>query len=109
MKTVISVLMVLVMALALMNAAADVELSATAKQYDGYALVNVSRSSGSKVYYTTDGTIPTLESKKYTSRLRITEPCTLNLVSYVNGEAVKYLTQKVKVQLKKRARNTLIM
>lgn len=97
-------------------AAADVELSATAKQYDGYTMVNVSRGSGSKVYYTTDGTIPTLESKKYTSRLRITEPCTLKLVSYVNVEAVKYLTQKVKVQLKKtsatlkkRARNTPIM
>jgi len=104
-KKVISVLMVLVMALTLMNvaafAAADVELSVTAKQYDGYTLVNVSRSSGSKVYYTTDGTKPTFESKKYTTRLRITEPCTLKLVSYVNGEAVNYLTQKVKVQLKK--------
>lgn len=105
MKKVISVLMVLVMALTLMNvaafAASDVELSVTVKQYDGYTLVNVSRSSGSKVYYTTDGTKPTSESKKYTTRLRITEPCTLKLVSYVNGEAAKYLTQKVKVQLKK--------
>ena len=97
--------MVLVMALAALNvsafAASDVELSATVKQYDGYALVNVSRSSGSKVYYTTDGTKPTYESKKYASRIRITEPCTLKLVCYVNGEAVKYLTKKIKVQLKK--------
>lgn len=93
------------MALAALNvsafAASDVELSATVKQYDGYALVNVSRSSGSKVYYTTDGTKPTYESKKYASRIRITEPCTLKLVCYVNGEAVKYLTKKIKVQLKK--------
>lgn len=105
MKKLVSLFMVLVMALTALNvsafAAADVELSVTVKQYDGYALVNVSRSSGSKVYYTTDGTKPTYESKKYASRIRITEPCTLKLVSYVNGEAVKYLTQKIKVQLKK--------
>lgn len=105
MKKVIALLMVLVLALTALNlsafAAADVELSVTAKRYDGYTLVKVSRSSGSKVYYTIDGTKPTSESKKYTTRLRITEPCTLKLVSYVNGEAVKYVTQKVKVQLKK--------
>ncbi len=104
MKRIIALLLALATVLTLMTvgaSAASVELSVTAKQYDGYTLVNVSRSSGSKVYYTTDGTKPTFESKKYTTRLRITEPCTLKLVSYVNGEAVKYITQKVKVRLKK--------
>lgn len=48
-----------------------------------------------------DGTKPTDSSEKCPSRIRVTEPCTLKLVCYRDGRAVKTLTKKVKVQLRK--------
>ena len=37
---------------------------------------------GMEVYYTTDGTVPTKESKKYTNPLEFTETLTLNTIAY---------------------------
>ena len=104
MKKLVSLFMVLVMALTALSvgasAASSGNLAVSCKLYDGYTIVNVTRSG--TVYYTTDGSKPTDKSKKLNStRIKVSEPCSVRLVSYVKGKPVEYLTKKIPVRLRK--------
>lgn len=103
MKKILALFLVLATVLSLMTvgayAAADNALSVSCKLYDGYTVVTVQKSG--TVYYTTDGSKPTKKSKKYTTRIRVTEPCSLRLVSYAGGKPSAYLTKKIPVRLAK--------
>lgn len=103
MKKILALFLTMAVAFSFMTAgayaASDDALSVSCKLYDGYTIVTV-RKSGT-VYYTTNGSKPTNKSRKYTSRIRVTEPCSLRLVSYVNGKASDYLTKKIPVRLAK--------
>ena len=104
MKKLVSLFMVLVMALTALSvgvsAASSGNLAVSCKLYDGYTIVNVTRRG--TVYYTTDGSKPTSKSKKLNStRIKVSEPCRVRLVSYVKGKPVEYLTKKIPVRLRK--------
>ena len=96
MKKILALFLVLATVLSLMTvgayAAADNALSVSCKLYDGYTVVTVQKSG--TVYYTTDGSKPTSKSKKLNStRIKVSEPCSVRLVSYVKGKPVEYLTR----------------
>ena len=98
MKKILALFLVLATVLSLMTvgayAAADNALSVSCKLYDGYTVVTVQKSG--TVYYTTDGSKPTSKSKKLNStRIKVSEPCRVRLVSYVKGKPVEYLTKKI--------------
>lgn len=104
MKKILALFLVLATVLSLMTvgayAAADNALSVSCKLYDGYTVVTVQKSG--TVYYTTDGSKPTSKSKKLNStRIKVSEPCRVRLVSYVKGKPVEYLTKKIPVRLRK--------
>lgn len=92
MKKILALFLVLATVLSLMTvgsyAAADNALSVSCKLYDGYTVVTVQKSG--TVYYTTDGSKPTSKSKKLNStRIKVSEPCRVRLVSYVKGKPVE--------------------
>lgn len=104
MKKLVSLFLVLVMALTALSvgvsAASSGNLAVSCKLYDGYTVVTVQKSG--TVYYTTDGSKPTSKSKKLNStRIKVSEPCRVRLVSYVKGKPVEYLTKKIPVRLRK--------
>ena len=95
MKKILALFLVLATVLSLMTvgayAAADNALSVSCKLYDGYTVVTVQKSG--TVYYTTDGSKPTSKSKKLNStRIKVSEPCSVRLVSYVKGKPAKLRT-----------------
>lgn len=53
--------------------------------YNDYSTVKLScATAGATVYYTTDGSTPTSSSAKYTSKLKVTESCTIKAIAYKN-------------------------
>ena len=112
MKRVISFLMVLVIALTALNIAAfaadDTVLSLKVEQKYEYTRVYITKASGGKVYYTTDGTKPTDKSKKAYSTIKLEEPCKLKVVCYLDGKPVKYVTKTIKIKQHKLSVETTI-
>lgn len=66
----------------------------------GYAYVTLTpQKTGSKIYYTTDGSKPTTESKLYKSRIKYTEPGVLRAIEYNSkGEKIGALNVTIKTR-----------
>lgn len=102
MKRIISVFLALAIAFAIFNfniSAADYSIRIKKEYKNGYTYVTLTPSSGT-VYYTIDGTKPDKSDKKYTKKIKITEPSKLRMAVYKNGKAVKYLSSKINVRVK---------
>jgi len=104
MKKIFSVfLAVMLFTLALcvnVSAAADYNVKFSRAYGGGYTYVTIKVADGD-IYYTTDGTKPTMDSKEYTGRIKVTKPCTLRVAVYDNGKAQKRYKTSVPVRLKK--------
>ena len=61
------------------------------KQMETIVTINDTRKDA-VIYYTTDGTTPTTESKVYSEPLDITEACTINAIAYADGYSVSELS-----------------
>jgi len=59
--------------------------SSAAGAYDGVSSLKISLSGEGKIYYTTDCTIPTADSKVYTGELTLTETTVIRARCYVDG------------------------
>lgn len=75
------------------------KLSVKTTLKDGYTQVSLDKATGSKLYYTTDGTKPTDKSKSAPVIINIKEPCKLWVVSYADGKQNDELTKTIKVRL----------
>lgn len=103
MKRFISVFMALVMCFSVLcvpSFAAEYSIKATRSYGNGYTYLTL-KCAGTDIYYTTDGTLPTTESKLYTSKVKLTKPTTVRVAAYVGSKAVKRLRLNVAVKVKK--------
>lgn len=101
MKKIIAVLTALSLAFTVFGVvsfAAEPKISVSQSLGDGYTYVKIS-GTGS-LYYTTDGTKPTQSSKKYTKKIKITEPCKLRVASYSGGKRLKAVYKTISVRVK---------
>lgn len=102
MKKIISVFLALVIgftSLCINASAASYKVKVSATYKSGYTYVTLTPSSGT-VYYTTDGSKPDKSDKKYTKKIKITEPTTLRITVYSKGKAVKSYSSKIAVRTK---------
>jgi len=100
MKKFISVILALIMsvtAFGINTEAASYEVGISKSYKNGYTYVTLKPSEGT-VYYTTDGTKADNKDKKYKKKIKITEPTTLKMTIYSDGEAVKSFTAKIAVR-----------
>lgn len=103
MKRIISVILALVIGVTMFGVnteAASYEIKSSKTYKNGYTYVTLTPSEGT-VYYTTDGTKPNKKDKKYTKKIKITEPTTLRMTIYSDGKAVKSFSAKIAVRTKK--------
>lgn len=102
MKRIISVFLALVICIAgfTVPSAAAPKIKASSSYKEGYTNVTLS-CSGYTIYYTTDGSKPDTSDKKYTKKLKITEPTTLRAAAYKNGKCKAEITKKIAVRVKK--------
>lgn len=104
MKKFISLVMAVVMcmtALCLNSfAAAAYSIKVSSTYGNGYTYVKLS-CEGADIYYTTDGTVPDMNDKLYTAKLKFTKPATLRVAAYVDGKLVKRVKATVSVKAKK--------
>lgn len=104
MKKIISILLVLVMCVPLLcinaSAKSDYSVKFSRTYGGGYTYVTLKAADGD-IYYTTDGSKPTMDSKEYTKRIKVTKPCTLRLAVYDNGKVQKRYKTTVTVRLTK--------
>ena len=85
-----AVTILLLCSLTIFAAAATVttpKASLAAGTYTGTQKVTLSASSGSAIYYTTDGSAPTKKSAKYTKEISISKNTTLKARAYKSGMA----------------------
>lgn len=103
MKKIISLLLAVTMMLPLLcinaSAASKYSVKVSRNYNSGYTYVKLT-SSADAVYYTTDGSKPDTSDNKYTSKIKVTKPCTLRVAAYKNGKAVYRAKASVKVRLK---------
>ena len=104
MKKIISMLLVLVMCVPLLcvnaSAASDYKVKISRAYGGGVTYITLDANDGD-VYYTTDGSKPTMASKEYTKKIKITKPCTLRVAVYDNNKAQKRYKTSVTVRLTK--------
>lgn len=102
MKKVISFIMVAVImlsSLCVTSFAATPSVGISVSYGNGYSYVTISTKSGT-VYYTTDGSVPTNKSTKYTGKFKVTKPLKVRAVLYQNGKKVKNVYKTVAVRTK---------
>lgn len=102
MKKFIAVLLTLTVCLTFFCvpvSAASYSVKITREFENGYTYVTLKPSSGT-VYYTTDGSKPDRNDKKYrtATKIKITKPCKLRLAVYSGGKAVKSYSVKIDVK-----------
>lgn len=56
------------------------------KVYGGMQITFSPKTAGSTIYYTTNGSIPTTSSERYTSPFTVTETSQVQAIAYLNGE-----------------------
>lgn len=56
------------------------------KVYGGMQITFSPKTSGSSIYYTTDGSVPTTSSARYSSPFTVTESSQIKAIAYLNGE-----------------------
>lgn len=103
MKKILSVFMaavIIMTALCITSFAADYSIKVSRSYGSGYTYVKLTANTGD-IYYTTDGTVPTTKSTKYTARIKVTKPSTLRIAVAVNGKIVKRSKTNVSVRNKK--------
>jgi hypothetical protein len=66
--------------------AKEVKISLKSGFYSGGQTVTLSQSNGGVIYYTTDGSIPTKASRKYTTPIHITKTTILKATAFENGK-----------------------
>ena len=67
------------------------------KIYGGYQVTLAPQTSGSSVYYTTDGSTPTTSSKFYNGPFDVSESCTVKTMAELNGNASGVLSFNLSV------------
>lgn len=80
--------------------AAGSKISCSVKYYSGYTSVKLS-CSGADIYYTTDGTAPTRNSKLYTEKFKVTKPTEVRAAAYSGSSKVASRTISVSVRTTK--------
>lgn len=102
MKKIIAVLLTLAVCLSVFcvpASAASYSVKISREYENGYTYVTLKPSTGT-IYYTTDGSKPDRNDKKYKSqtKIKITKPCKLKMAVYSGGKARK--TYSVKIEVK---------
>ena len=64
------------------------------EEFDGKATVTITAEDGATIYYTTDGTEPTEQSKEYTAPFDVTEATTVKAIAVKDGQASQVATKE---------------
>jgi predicted transglutaminase-like cysteine proteinase len=69
--------------------------------YDQSVTVKISSKAGAKIYYTTDGSTPTVKSKQYTSAIKLTKTTTLQAIAVLGKSKSTVASSVYTVQVTK--------
>lgn len=101
MKRIISVFLAIVICITgfTIPASAAPAIKVSSSYKNGYTTVKLS-CSGYTLYYTTDGSKPNKNDKKYTKKLKITKPTKLRVSAYKNGKLKVSVSAEIAVRVK---------